>query len=412
MSRLPSGWRLELLDGVAKRGSGHTPDKKRPEYWGGDVKWVSLQDSARLDNGYIEETAESISELGIRNSSAVLHPAETVVLSRDAGVGKSAVMRSPMAVSQHFMAWQCGTNLDRWYLYYWLQSQKAEFERIANGNTIKTIGVPYFKALRLPIPGIDEQRLIASTLLDIDNLLRKYDLLISKKFNVRQTMLQQLLSGVIRMNEGGSVWQVKCLGEMFSFSGGHTASRNQLGTEGSLYLHYGDIHKTDKSYVDVECQLMDIPRLDISMDAIGSGSILKDGDVVFVDASEDEDGVSRYVVVCNPKERPFISGLHTIVAKARRYDLDNKFKRYCFQSAAVKTQFRYFAAGTKVSGVSRRNLAKIEIRVPPIDEQALIAQVLCDMDAELSAIGLRREKALQIKKGMMQELLTGRIRLV
>ncbi len=136
----PSDWQQVLLDTVAKRGSGHTPDKKHPEYWGGSIKWISLQDSAQLDSLYIDDTAATITAEGINNSSAVLHPKGTVVLSRDAGVGKSAIMSDDMAVSQHFMAWTCSQRLDNHFLYYWLQSKKSEFERIANGNTIKTIG--------------------------------------------------------------------------------------------------------------------------------------------------------------------------------------------------------------------------------------------------------------------------------
>jgi type I restriction enzyme, S subunit len=100
---IPEDWEVTLLDSVAKRGSGHTPDKLHPDYWGGEVKWISLQDSDRLDRHYIYDTAAKITPAGIANSSAKLHPAGTLVLSRDAGVGKSAIMKVDMAVSQHFM---------------------------------------------------------------------------------------------------------------------------------------------------------------------------------------------------------------------------------------------------------------------------------------------------------------------
>jgi type I restriction enzyme, S subunit len=78
---IPEEWGVVLLDSVAKRGSGHTPDKKHPEYWDGQIKWISLRDSARLDALYIEDTAAKITAAGIANSSAVVHPAGTVVLS-------------------------------------------------------------------------------------------------------------------------------------------------------------------------------------------------------------------------------------------------------------------------------------------------------------------------------------------
>lgn len=122
-------WGMSLLDDLTHRGSGHTPDKAFPEYYNGGIKWVSLADSQRLDNGLIEETEIEISELGIKRSSAVIHPPGTVIMSRDAGVGKSAVLASNMAVSQHFIAWRCKKELlDNWYLYYWLQYKKEYFE--------------------------------------------------------------------------------------------------------------------------------------------------------------------------------------------------------------------------------------------------------------------------------------------
>jgi type I restriction enzyme S subunit len=109
-----------VLDSVAKRASGHTPSRTEPTYWNGGIKWVSLADSHRLDQGYIHETENEISAAGLRNSSAQMLPSGTVILSRDAGVGKSAILSLDMAVIQHFMAWICGSRLDNLSLYYYL----------------------------------------------------------------------------------------------------------------------------------------------------------------------------------------------------------------------------------------------------------------------------------------------------
>jgi type I restriction enzyme, S subunit len=180
LGMIPEDWAVVLLDSVAKRGSGHTPAKGHPEYWGGQLKWISLQDTDRLDKLYIYDTAATITPAGIANSSATMHDAGTVVLSRDAGVGKSAIMKDDMAVSQHFMAWRCGPKLNNHFLYYWLQKNKSEFERIAMGNTIKTIGLPYFKKLVCPLPTKAEQEAIAEALSDSDALIESLERLIIK----------------------------------------------------------------------------------------------------------------------------------------------------------------------------------------------------------------------------------------
>jgi type I restriction enzyme S subunit len=409
---IPVEWEESLLDRIAKRGSGHTPDKKHPEYWNGKIKWISLADSPALDRLFIDDTFAKVTPEGIANSSAVLHPAGTVVLSRDAGVGKSAIMRTEMAVSQHFMAWRCGPALDNQYLYYWLQEEKSEFERIANGSTIKTIGLPYFKDLKIPLPPLPEQRAIAEALSDVDALLTALDRLIAKKRDIKQAAMQQLLTGQTRLPGFEGQWEVKRLGEVFSFSGGHAASRDQLSMEGHCYLHYGDIHGATKTWVDTDSDFQKIPKLDILLKRVSPGSLLEDGDVVFVDASEDDAGTSKHVVVINKRKRPFISGLHTIVAKSKTDELAHEFRRYCFQTPAIKQQFLFYAVGTKVSGISKSNIPKLWLSFPPLPEQRAIAEILSDMDGELAALEERREKTRLLKQGMMQELLTGRIRLL
>ena len=192
-------WREQKLDSLAKRGSGHTPNKSKPEYYDGGIKWVSLADSAKLDNGLIFEAAVEISEEGLKNSSAKLHPAGSVILSRDAGIGKSAILNTPMAVSQHFICWTCDPKkLSNWFLYYKLQIMKPLFEDIATGSTIKTIGLLFFKTMRLTLPQPAEQQRIADCLGSLDGLIaaqgRKLDTLKQHKQGLMQRLFPSPVS--------------------------------------------------------------------------------------------------------------------------------------------------------------------------------------------------------------------------
>jgi len=199
---IPKEWEAELLDSLAQRGSGHTPNKNHPEFWDGGIKWVSLADSWRLDRVHISETDKEISEQGIGNSSAVLHPPGIVVLSRDAGVGKSAITTCSMAVSQHFMCWRCGPQLDNYYLYYWLQDKKREFENIATGSTIPTIGLRFFKHYRINVPReIEEQKQIGETLLSLDQSIFELENDANKLKSVKHGLMHDLLTGRVRMPE-------------------------------------------------------------------------------------------------------------------------------------------------------------------------------------------------------------------
>jgi type I restriction enzyme S subunit len=196
---IPSAWTLTQLDAVAKRGSGHTPNKKMAGYWGGDIKWVSLQDTKRLDKVYISETSENITPDGVANSSAVLHPAGTVILTRDATVGRSAITTSEMAVSQHFMAYVCGPKLNTLYLYYWFQRMKPIFERIGAGSTIKTIGLPFFKGLKIALPPMAEQIEIATQMSEVDNLIASERFVLNRLIAIKGAISQDLLSGRVRV---------------------------------------------------------------------------------------------------------------------------------------------------------------------------------------------------------------------
>ena len=304
---------------------------------------------------------------------------------------------------------------DTQYIYQYFSS--VDGQRQVTESAIQT-GVPHtnlgiLRAYRIPLPpSVAEQRAIAVALSDVDALLGGLERLIAKKCDLKQAAMQQLLTGQTRLPGFSGEWEVKRFADLFKFSGGYSASRDQLSTEGYCYLHYGDIHGSTKTTIDTSADYQDIPKLDIPLKRVSQNSLLADGDVVFVDASEDDEGTSKHVVVVNKADLPFISGLHTIVAKARTAELAHEYLRYCFQTARIRQQFMFYAVGTKVSGISKTNIVKLTLPIPSVSEQTAIATILSDMDAELSALEARRDKTRAVKQAMMQELLTGRIRLV
>ena len=193
---IPKDWNAPLLDKFAKRNSGHTPAKTISEYWNGGIKWVSLADSNKLDKLYITATRCEVSQLGIQNSSAIELPKGTVILSRDAGIGKSAILAKRMAVSQHFMAWSCKKSSSNLFLYYWLQNMKPVFEQVAMGSTIPTIGLDFFKRLQIACPdNIEEQENIGLKLKELDLLILKFKNEKQKSQSQKQGLMQDLLTG-------------------------------------------------------------------------------------------------------------------------------------------------------------------------------------------------------------------------
>lgn len=198
---IPKEWKSPLLDDVTVRGSGHTPSQSYPEYWNGGIKWLSLADSWRLDQGYVVETDKKISPAGLANSSAALLPVGTVVISRDGSrLGKSGILGGDMAVSQHFIAWTCGSVLNNIFLYWSLQHRKREFENVATGSTIPTIGLQFFKRYRIACPGeIKEQERIGQVLLSVDQDIVVLEGQRRKLGLLKAGLMHDLLTGRVRV---------------------------------------------------------------------------------------------------------------------------------------------------------------------------------------------------------------------
>lgn len=160
----PQGWRWCKLADLARLESGHTPSRHRPDWWGGDVSWVSLTEIRALDGQWVERTQLRTNAEGIANSSARILPRGTVCYSRTASVGFVCIMAQPMATSQDFANWVCGDELDPEFLMHALIRSRKELRDIATGATHKTIYMPQLEAFHLCAPEIDEQRGIVARL--------------------------------------------------------------------------------------------------------------------------------------------------------------------------------------------------------------------------------------------------------
>lgn len=204
------------------------------------------------------------------------------------------------------------------------------------------------------------------------------------------------------------IWTERKLGSLFSFHRSLSASRAQLGDIGIPYLHYGDIHKTGKTNFDPEKD--ELPKLDYRENA--ERYLLKNGDIVFVDASEDRKDVSRFCVIKNKNDIPFLAGLHTVVARPTSSELNINFSEFLFQSDDFKRQVSILANGMKVFGVSKDILSNIVIHYPEnTTEQEKIAEILGTWDLAIEKLTALIEQKKLLKKGLMQRLLTGKQRL-
>ncbi len=417
--KYPSEWKISLLDDVTDRGSGHTPSQSNSEYWNGGIKWVSLADSSKLDNLFIANTDKEISVLGLKNSSAVKHPAGTVILSRDAGIGKSAILKEEMAVSQHFIVWRCLPKeiIYNVYLYYWLQLMKPEFERMAVGSTIKTIGLPYFKKLKIAYPPIKEQRKIVEILNTWDKAIALLEQLITAKRKLKQGLMQQLLTGKKRFKEFGlpifseeylpNKWNKVALREVvtkekYSFTGGPFGSNlkaEHYTDEGIRIIqlqNIGDGKFNDKYKIFTTKE---------KADELISCNIYP-GDIII---SKMGDPVARACFVPDSEPR-FLMASDGIRLKVDKSKFDPIFLLEQINSPIFRKIAISHSTGSTRQRIGLDVLRELPILVPPIEEQKKLAFVFSTITKEILNLEKQLVAYKQQKRGLMQQLLTGKKR--
>lgn len=203
-------------------------------------------------------------------------------------------------------------------------------------------------------------------------------------------------------------WSVKKLGECFSFLKTPSYSRAETTSDGEVhYIHYGDIHTKYSVHVSPE----DIDIF-VSNEQAQKGDFLRTGDLILLDASEDYDGTTKCVELTAIKDSDkVISGLHTLALRDNSNNFVNGFRAYITSMPFVKNNFWKQVTGIKVYGVSKDNLKKLKLLLPPLAEQKKIARILGTWDEAIEKLSSLIEQKKNLKKGLMQRLLTGKTRL-
>ena len=280
-----------------------------------------------------------------------------------------------------------------------------------NGSALQEIPIGILRRFKLALPATKaEQETIAEALTDADALIESLERLLTKKRQIKKGAMQELLTGKKRLLGFSGEWETGTFGEIFQYHPTATNSRNDLLSAGdTFYIHYGDIHTRFHNHLDFG--VVKPPRIDRSR--CSNAALLKNGDWVMADASEDHEGVGKSIEIQGlDTNMAAVAGLHTFLLRENIPTFSPSFKGHLGNLKSLHDQFLRVATGMKVYGVSKAALQEIELPIPHPKEQTAIATILSDMDAEITAFEAKLSKAHLVKQGMMQELLTGRIRLL
>ena len=203
-------------------------------------------------------------------------------------------------------------------------------------------------------------------------------------------------------------WSVCSVGELFDCLRTASNSRAELDDTGDVaYVHYGDIHTRFNHFIDFTRE--SVPRL--SADRSVTAALLRDGDLIVADASEDESGVGKSVEIRNLGATKAVSGLHTLLLRSKDRRTSEGYRGYLLEEPSVSEQLRRLATGLKVFGISKGSLKGILVPLPPPSEQRTIARALSDVDGLLEALEELIVKKRAIKQAAMQQLFSGKTRL-
>jgi type I restriction enzyme S subunit len=210
-------------------------------------------------------------------------------------------------------------------------------------------------------------------------------------------------------------WEVHSFSQLFEFLPTNSFSREDLilepGKNGVYNIHYGDIHATFKRQIlDFEKQASEVPIVLDENVKISDSSFLKDGDLIIADASEDYKGVGECIEVTGIKKRKVISGLHTLAARPRNGKTIAGFRAYLLKHPLVFNNLKKLATGSKVYGISKTNVAQLEVVVPSIDAQVRFEKIFQTWDRAIEKTEQLIEYKQNIKNGLLHRLLTGKVR--
>ena len=276
---------------------------------------------------------------------------------------------------------------------------RSRLRLIETGTTMKHLNVGDMLHFAIPLPPtLAEQEAIAEALSDTDTLIESLEQLLTKKRQIKKGAMQELLTGKKRLPDFSGEWETTTLGGVADIRNGATPS-----TQITAYWNGSIPWCTPSDVTSASGKYLITTERSITGEGLTScaASLLPAGALLLCSrATIGEIKIAASLVCTN-------QGFKSLVCKN---GVSNQFLYYLL--VTLKPQMIERASGSTFLEIGKRDVAAIEVRSPPYSEQTAIATILSDMDAEIAAVETKLSKARQIKQGMMQELLTGRIRLI
>ena len=389
-------WSLAKLKDICGFIGGGTPSKEIEDFWCGNIPWISSSDLTESSIWKINITRHITPE-AVTKSATHICPSNSILVVSRVGVGKVAIAPVEVCTSQDFTNLVCRKH-DARFLAYYIQSKMKMMAEKTQGTSIKGVTVEDIAQIEIKLPPREEQTSIAVALSDIDSLISSLQKLIEKKRAIKQGAMQELLTGKKRLPGFRGEWEKGLLGDICDIVNGGTpaTSISEFWHGKILWCIPTDITSCTTKYIyNTESKITESGLKSSSATLLPKGALL-----LCSRATIGEVRIAGNEICTN-------QGFKSLVAHE---SICNEWLYYMVHILRFKMMER--AIGSTFLEISKKDLSELDIAVPTFPEQCAIAQVLSDMDDEIGQLEKKLAKCQQIKQGMIQELLTGRIRLV
>lgn len=375
---IPADWDIKSLGEVVDVVGGGTPSTAILKYWNGSINWFTPTEIG--NEKYVYKSKRKISDEGLKNSSAKILNEGTVLLTSRAGIGDLAILKIRACTNQGFQSLIPKNQTNSEFLYYLMLTKKRDLLDKASGSTFLEISPNSVRNILIQLPKPSEQTVIATVLSDTDELIEKLKKLIEKKKKVKKGAMQELLTGKRRLSGFSGGWEEKKISDVCGkiTTGKLNANAMAEGGEYRFYTCAKDYYQIDRYAFDTEALLV-------------SGNGANVGYIHY------------YKGKFNAYQRTYVLS---------DFSADIQYIKL-FMDRNLQERIRVEVNAGNTPYITMGTLTDMQIMIPPTKkEQTSIAQVLSDMDVEIDELKSQLAKYKNIKQGMMQQLLTGKIRLI
>lgn len=427
MTAVPTGWSEASLGDVCTIVSGATPKTGVPEYWGGDVAWLTPNDMSRDRSQTLLGGERSLTEAGLGSCSARLFPAGSVVVSSRAPVGYVAIAGQEMCTNQGCKTAIPPEFVESRYLYWYLVAAKADLESRASGTTFKEISAKRFAETRLRWPDRLEQQLIVEILEDhlshLDAAADYASAAERRLSRLRDQLVRDAITGAVAGGDrrapdlaaAGTIdgdlptlpgdWRWKRLGDVADVVGGVTKDAKKQSDRSFVSVPYLRVANVQRGALRLD-DVTSIRVSPVKADALR----LQRGDVLLNEGG-DRDKLARGWVW----EEQIENCIHqNHVFRARPHDeIDPYFLSWCANTIGGRWAERNGKQSVNLASISLSMIRKMPVIVPPLEAARLvIAQLhdrLHDLDATVASIADSRARTSALRRAVLAAAFSGKL---